>query len=64
MLGSFVPQDGKVLVLANGAYGQRAAQTIDYLGRDHIVLDKGDYIRRAAEKSPTFWPLTPRSAMF
>ena len=44
MLGSFVPQDGKVLVLANGAYGQRAAQTMDYLGRDHIVLDKGDYM--------------------
>jgi 2-aminoethylphosphonate-pyruvate transaminase len=44
MLGSFVPRDGKVLVLANGAYGQRAAQTMDYLGRDHVVLDKGDYM--------------------
>jgi len=44
MLGSFVPKDGKVLVLANGAYGLRAAQTLDYLGRDHVVLDKGDYL--------------------
>ena len=38
------PRDGKVLVLANGAYGLRTAQTLHYLGRDHIVLDKGDYL--------------------
>ena len=44
MLGSFVPRDGKVLVLANGAYGQRSAKTMQYLGRDHVVLDKGDYL--------------------
>ncbi|MFA3919977.1 2-aminoethylphosphonate--pyruvate transaminase [Ruegeria hyattellae] len=44
MLGSFIPKDGKALVLANGAYGQRSAQTMAYLGRDHIVLDKGDYL--------------------
>lgn len=44
MLGSFVPRDGKVLVLANGAYGQRTKQTLEYLGRDHVVLDKGDYL--------------------
>lgn len=44
MLGSFVPRDGKVLVLANGAYGLRAAQTLDYLGRACELLDKGDYL--------------------
>ncbi len=44
MLGTFVPKDGKVLVLANGAYGQRAASTMDYLGRARVVLDKGDYL--------------------
>ncbi|MFY0312902.1 2-aminoethylphosphonate--pyruvate transaminase, partial [Leisingera sp. D0M16] len=44
MLGSFLPRDGKALVLANGAYGQRAAQTLRYLGRAHVVLDKGDYL--------------------
>ncbi len=44
MLGTLVPKDGKVLVLANGAYGQRAAQTLRYLGRDHVVIDKGDYL--------------------
>lgn len=44
MLASFVPRDGKVLVLSNGAYGQRVAQTLVYLNRDHIVMDKGDYM--------------------
>ncbi|MCL5778650.1 2-aminoethylphosphonate--pyruvate transaminase [Limibaculum sp. FT325] len=44
MLGSFVPRDGKVLVLANGAYGLRAAETLRYLGRAHTLIDKGDYM--------------------
>ncbi|AHK46724.1 serine--glyoxylate aminotransferase (plasmid) [Ensifer adhaerens OV14] len=44
MLGSFVPRDGKVLVLMNGAYGKRIAQTLAYLGRDHVTIDKGDYM--------------------
>ncbi|MEX0971391.1 MAG: 2-aminoethylphosphonate--pyruvate transaminase [Paracoccaceae bacterium] len=44
MLGSFIPKSGKVLVLANGAYGLRAAETLRYLGRAHVVLDKGDYL--------------------
>ena len=44
MLGTFVPATGKALVLANGAYGKRSAQTLEYLKRDHIVLDKGDYL--------------------
>ena len=44
MLGSFVPKDGKVLVLANGAYGLRAATTMEYLGRAYRLLDKGDYL--------------------
>lgn len=44
MLGTFVPRDGKVLVLANGAYGLRAAQTMQYLGRAHTLINKGDYL--------------------
>ncbi|MHA6687919.1 2-aminoethylphosphonate--pyruvate transaminase [Mesorhizobium sp. A556] len=44
MLGSFVPKDGKVLVLANGAYGLRAAQTMQVLGRAYTLIDKGDYL--------------------
>ena len=37
MLGTFVPKDGKVLVLANGAYGLRAAETMRYIGRAYTV---------------------------
>ena len=44
MLGTFVPKDGKVLVLANGAYGLRAAQTMEYLGRAFTLINKGDYL--------------------
>lgn len=44
MLASFIPRDGKALVLANGAYGMRAAETLRYLERAHVVLDKGDYL--------------------
>ena len=44
MLASLIPPDGKALVLANGAYGKRSAQTVEYLGRAHVVLDKGDYL--------------------
>lgn len=44
MLGSFLPQDSRTLVLANGAYGWRIAQSLAYLGRSHAVIDKGDYM--------------------
>jgi len=44
MLGSFIPHDGKVLVLSNGAYGMRIAKTLEYLNRAHTVIDKGDYM--------------------
>jgi len=44
MLGTFIPKDGKALVLANGAYGLRSAQTMAYLGREYVLLDKGDYL--------------------
>lgn len=44
MLGSFLPKDSKTLVLMNGAYGQRIAKTLSYLGRDMVSIDKGDYL--------------------
>ncbi len=44
MLGSFVPKESRTLVLMNGAYGKRIAQTLTYLGRDHVAIDKGDYM--------------------
>jgi 2-aminoethylphosphonate-pyruvate transaminase len=37
-------KDGKVLVLANGAYGLRAAQTMQIIGRAYTLIDKGDYL--------------------
>lgn len=44
MLGTLVPRNGRVLVLANGAYGKRAAETLRVMGRSHAVLDKGDFL--------------------
>ena len=39
MLGCFVPRDGKVLILVNGAYGQRMSRMCEYLGRGYDVLE-------------------------
>jgi 2-aminoethylphosphonate-pyruvate transaminase len=50
MLGTFIPKNGKALVLANGAYGLRSAQTMAYLGRDYVLLDKGDYLPPRGEE--------------
>lgn len=44
MLAAFAPSQTKTLVLANGAYGQRIAQILDYLGRPYALIDKGDYL--------------------
>nr|WP_306269764.1 2-aminoethylphosphonate--pyruvate transaminase [Pararhizobium sp. IMCC3301] len=44
MLASFLPRQSKTLVLVNGAYGNRIAETLRYLGRNHVVMDKGDYL--------------------
>ncbi|MFT4728417.1 MAG: 2-aminoethylphosphonate-pyruvate transaminase [Granulosicoccus sp.] len=44
MLGSLLPRTAKALVLANGAYGLRTAKVLQYLARDHAVIDKGDYL--------------------
>lgn len=43
-LATAIARNGKALLLMNGAYGKRAAQTLDYLGRDYLTLDKGDYL--------------------
>ena len=44
MLSSLLPKASKTLVLINGAYGKRIAETLEYLGRDHTIIDKGDYM--------------------
>lgn len=50
MLGTFLPKDSKILVLMNGAYGQRIVQTLNYLGRAHSKIDKGDYLPPRADE--------------
>lgn len=42
-LATLIPKQGKALVLINGAYGQRMTKILDYMDRDYVVLDKGDY---------------------
>ncbi|MEH6361294.1 MAG: 2-aminoethylphosphonate--pyruvate transaminase [Amylibacter sp.] len=44
MLGTFVPKGGHVLVLANGAYGKRSAETVERIGLELTLIDKGDYM--------------------
>jgi 2-aminoethylphosphonate-pyruvate transaminase len=41
-VGTLVPRDGKLLVLVNGAYGQRMARLTQIMGRDLAVLDFGE----------------------
>ncbi|NBA95955.1 2-aminoethylphosphonate--pyruvate transaminase [Pseudomonas sp. R5(2019)] len=45
-IGTLVPRDGKVLVLINGAYGQRLAKICKVLGRDFSTFE-------TAEDEPT-----------
>ena len=45
MLGTFVPRDGKVLILVNGAYGRRMAKICEVAGRCFALLE-------AAEEAP------------
>ncbi|MBP0048358.1 2-aminoethylphosphonate--pyruvate transaminase [Marinobacterium sp. AK62] len=42
-LATLVPRDGKLLILMNGAYGQRMGKIMEYLGREYVALDKGDF---------------------
>ena len=44
MCGSLIPREAKTLVLVNGAYGKRIVKILDYLGRENVVIDKGDYL--------------------
>ena len=39
MISNFVPRDGKLLVLINGAYGKRIAKICDYNGRSYVVQE-------------------------
>lgn len=39
MLGCFVPRDGKLLVLVNGAYGRRMVKMCEVMGRAALALE-------------------------
>ncbi len=39
VIGTFVPRDGKLLILINGAYGRRIRQIAQMVGRAHSVLE-------------------------
>ena len=41
-VGSVVPEDGKLLVLANGGYGDRIGQIAERLRISNVVLDSGE----------------------
>ncbi|WP_288439940.1 2-aminoethylphosphonate--pyruvate transaminase [uncultured Pseudomonas sp.] len=41
-IGTLVPRDGKVLVLINGAYGQRLAKICQVLGRSYSVFETSE----------------------
>ena len=42
MIGTFVPEHGKLLVLVNGAYGHRIARICSCLGRNHIIQESAE----------------------
>lgn len=42
MLGTFVPRDGKLLILVNGAYGHRMARIAEVIGRKSIVYETAE----------------------
>ena len=60
MLGSFVPKNGKALVLSNGAYGKRCFESLKYFGRPSKMMDMGDFlppdpnlVQKALQKDPS-----------
>lgn len=42
MIGTFVPRDGKLLILVNGAYGHRIAKICTYIGRDYTIVESAE----------------------
>ena len=42
MIGCFVPADGKLLILINGAYGHRIAKISDYYKRDYVIQESAE----------------------
>lgn len=59
-LGSLCPAaDSKTLVVANGAYGDRAAKILERLGRPTLKIDKGDSAAPTVEDVVTMLDADP-----
>lgn len=58
-LATLLPWDGKALVLMNGAYGQRMARILKYLGREFVPLDMGDYLPPPPERVEAMLAVDP-----
>lgn len=41
-IGTVIPQDGKLLVVNNGAYGERIGQIAQYLNIEHTIIELGE----------------------
>jgi 2-aminoethylphosphonate-pyruvate transaminase len=48
VMGSAVPQGGKILILRNGMYGQRLVDIATELEIDHVIVDQPENIRHDA----------------
>lgn len=42
MVGTFVPRNGKLLILINGAYGHRIAKICSYIGREYTTVETAE----------------------
>ncbi|MFT5657815.1 MAG: 2-aminoethylphosphonate-pyruvate transaminase, partial [Gammaproteobacteria bacterium] len=50
MIGCFVPADGKLLILVNGAYGHRIAKICDYYKRDYLIKETAEDVPVSASE--------------
>ena len=49
-IGTVIPQDGKLLVVNNGAYGERIGQIAQYLNIEHTIIELGEVAQPSAEQ--------------
>ena len=50
MIGTFVPRQGKLLILVNGAYGQRIVKICQLIGRAHSVIETAEDVAPTAQQ--------------
>lgn len=50
VIGSMIPKDGKLLIVANGAYGNRMGKISEYLGINYTLYDFGEREQVSPEK--------------